>query len=83
MSYTMAVAAIDGGVHQLPADTVTFDTPPRTGGPAGGPLLPLAFRSSRDVFYVRAARWPELGGKALQLVDAVAGVPDFTPGPDR
>ena len=80
MAYTMRVVEIDSAAeHDLPADTVTRDTPPyrtwttgQTGetgrdGRAQGPLLPLAFRPRHDVFYVWAGRWPELSGKALQL----------------
>ena len=80
MAYTMRVVEVDSAAeHDLPADTVTRDTPPcrtwtpdSTGEPgrdarAQGPLLPLAFRPRHDVFFVSAARWPDLIGKALQL----------------
>ncbi|HEX9288772.1 MAG TPA: hypothetical protein VF904_04535 [Anaeromyxobacteraceae bacterium] len=84
MRYTMWVVEIDGALeHELPADTVTRDTPPlapsrgvtseRGAAAAGsgngtrGPLVPLAFRPRHDVFYVSAARWPELTGKALRV----------------
>jgi hypothetical protein len=65
MAYTMTVVAIDGAVYELPADVVTCDAPPQLA--LAGPLLPLAFRSPRDAFYVRGDRWPELAGKALHV----------------
>jgi len=80
MAYTLRVVEVDSAAeHDLPADTVTRDTPPyrtRTtdqtresgrDGRAQGPLLPLAFHPRHDVFYVSAGRWPDLIGKALQL----------------
>jgi len=84
MRYTMRVVEIDGAAeHELPADTVTRDTPPlptsrgvtsargaaagESGNGTRGPLVPLAFRPRHDVFYVCAARWPELSGKALRV----------------
>lgn len=75
MAYTMRVLEVESGSeHVLPADTVTRDTPqavdpPRSGsGPSQGPILPLAFRARDDTFYVTAARWPELQGKALRTL---------------
>jgi hypothetical protein len=84
MGYTMKVVEIEGASeHELPADTVTRDSPPRSPSQAlaspgrqaaeaaracaHGPLLPLAFRPRDDVFYVDTARWPDLVGKALRL----------------
>jgi hypothetical protein len=80
MAYTMRVVEVDNAVeHDLPADTVTHDAPPGrpcptdrraeygSEGGAQGPLLPLAFRPRRDVFYVWSERWPDLIGKALEL----------------
>jgi glutamine cyclotransferase len=65
MAYTMTVVETSSGVeHELPADTVTRDVPLRS---ARGPLIPLAYRPSRGVFYVTHERWPELGGVALRL----------------
>jgi hypothetical protein len=70
MRYTMLVVdAMDGRVHGLPADTVTRDTWSTARG-AGGPLLPLGFRSAEDVFFVSGDRWPELDGKPLRLASA-------------
>lgn len=68
-----------GSEHLLPADTVTRDTPqavgpPRSdGGPSQGPILPLAFRPRDDTFYVTAARWPGLQGKALRVRGEASG----------
>jgi hypothetical protein len=71
MNYTMQVVeAVSGRVHGLPADAVTRDSPSRS----GGPLLPLAYRARRDLFFVSNDRWPELHGKALRLVGAAPPV---------
>lgn len=63
-SYLMRVVEADGREHEIPADTVTREVAVLG---ARGPIVPLAFRAQRDVFYVWSQRWPELAGKALRL----------------
>jgi hypothetical protein len=68
VAYTVNVVEVETGEnHALPADAVTYDTPPseRT---RRGSLVPLGFRSRSDVFYVRNCRWPELAGRALRVL---------------
>jgi hypothetical protein len=80
MWYTVKVVEIDSGrEHVLPADTVTCDAPPAPAHHAcaagatsavRAPLVPLAFRPRRDVFYVSTGRWPQLAGKSLRVKNA-------------
>lgn len=52
-------------LHELPEDAPTADRPPRRAARA---TVPVEVRETREIFYLAAAKWPELRGHALRVV---------------